>query len=286
VLGVVYQRQGRYPEARNEFTKAVALKPLLGLNSVYQTIGALARSQQQYDEAIAAFSARVDLVPNDAAAHRELGEMYFRQSRHEEALAEFTASLLLDGSTADTHVTIGQVHLREGRFQEAVAAARRAVGLDGSNKEARYLLATALIRLGQDEEGKRELETYQRLQTESTAARVRQIEIDGFRRDAAVSAANKDYEKAIALLRQALEREPQSAATRVDLGLTLLSANRAAEAVEQLTASLTSLADDPDVHAHLAQAYAALGRAADSAREQSIANRLMQERLRRAGSER
>jgi tetratricopeptide (TPR) repeat protein len=285
-LGVAYQRQGGYVDARQELDKAAAMKPLLGLNSIYQTIGALARSQQQYDDAIAAFSARVDLVPNDAAAHRELGEMYFRQSRHEEALAEFTASTLLDGAKPDTHVAIGQVHLREGRFQEAVAAARRAAGLDGANKEAHYLLATALIRLGQEEEGKRELAIYQRLQSEATAARVRQLEIDGLRRDAAVSAANKDYEKAIALLRQALEREPQSAATRVDLGLAFLNANRPADAVEQFTTALPSMADDPDVHAHLAQAYEALGRAADSAREQSIANRLMQEALRRNGAER
>ena len=70
-LSLVYQRQGLYADAIRELTAAAALKPLLGLNSVYQTIGALARSQQQYDAAIAAFSQRVDLIPNDAEAHHE-----------------------------------------------------------------------------------------------------------------------------------------------------------------------------------------------------------------------
>ena len=80
-LGLVYQRQGLYAEATRELRGAAAAKPLLGLNSVYQTIGALARSQQQYDAAITAFSQRIDLIPNDADAHYELGEMYFRQGR-------------------------------------------------------------------------------------------------------------------------------------------------------------------------------------------------------------
>src|SRR6185503_10799970 len=73
-LGLVYQRQGLYADAMRELTAAATVKPLLGLNSVYQSIGALARSQQQYDAAVTAFSQRIDLVPNDAGAHHELGE--------------------------------------------------------------------------------------------------------------------------------------------------------------------------------------------------------------------
>jgi tetratricopeptide (TPR) repeat protein len=286
LLGLVYQRQGRYPQARQELAKAASMKPLLGMNSIFQTIGALARSQQEYDAAIEAFSSRVDLVPNDPQAHLELGDMFVRQGRHEEALAEFTASLMLDRRLPEVYTSIGQVHLREGRFDKASEAARQALVLDGMSKEAHYLLATSLLRLGLESEGRRELEVYQRLQTESTAARPRQLEIEGFRRDAAISAASKDYDKAAALLRQALERDPKSAATHRDLGLTLLNAGRAAEAVDELRAAISSVADDADLHAYLAQAYDALGRRDDSARERATADRMMREQLRRAGAER
>jgi tetratricopeptide (TPR) repeat protein len=286
LLGLVYERQGRYPQARQELAKSASMKPLLGMNSIFQTIGALARSQQDYDAAIETFSSRVDLVPNDPQAHRDLGDAYVRQGRHEEALAEFTASLMLDPSRSDTYTSIGQVHLREGRFQDAADAARRALGGDAMSKEAHYLLATALLRLGRESEGTRELEVYQRLQSEATAARARQLEIEGFRRDAAISAASKDYDQAAALLRQALERDPTSAATHRDLGLTLLNAGRAAEAVDELKAALSSVADDADLHANLAQAYDALGRREDSARERATADRMMRDQLRRAGTER
>ena len=141
-LGLVFQRQGLYADALRELMAAPGFKPLLGRNSVYQTIGALLRSQQQYDAAIDAFSQRVDLIPNDAGAHHELGEMYFRQSRHVEALAEFMVTRMLNPSRTDTHAAIGQVYLRMGAYADAAAAARRAVTLDASHKEARYVLAT------------------------------------------------------------------------------------------------------------------------------------------------
>jgi tetratricopeptide (TPR) repeat protein len=225
-------------------------------------------------------------VPNDPQAHRDLGDAYVRRGQHEEALAEFTASLILDPARADAYTSIGQVHLREGRFQDAADAARRSLGRDATSKEAHYLLATALIRLGRESEGTRELEVYQRLQTAATAARTRQLEIEGYRRDAAISAAGKDYEKAAALLRRALERDPASAATHRDLGLTLLNAGRAAEAVDELRTALSSVADDADLHAYLAQAYDALGRRDEGARERATADRMMREQLRRAGAER
>jgi tetratricopeptide (TPR) repeat protein len=282
-LGLVYQRQGLFADAMRELTAAAAMKPLLGLNSVYQSIGAMARSQQQYDAAVTAFSQRIDLVPNDAGAHHELGEMYFRQGRQLEALAEFTAAVMLNPTRADSYAALGQVHLRGGNYPEAVAAARRAVALDASHKEARYVLATSLVRMGNVDEGKRELETYQRLQTEATAARSRQLEIEGLRRDASVSIVNGEFTKAVGLLRQALERDPESAQSRLDLGLALLKAGQPAQALEQLTAA-AARENSEEAHAYLAEAYSALGRGGDADRERAIVARMRQDALRRVGA--
>jgi tetratricopeptide (TPR) repeat protein len=281
-LGLVYQRQGLYADAGRELTAAVALKPLLGLNSVYQTIGALARSQQQYDEAVSAFSQRVDLVPNDAGAHHELGEMYFRQGRQTEALAEFTAAVMLNPTRADSHAAIGQVHQRGGNYAGAVAAARRAVALDASLREARYVLATSLVRMGNVDEGKRELDVYQRLQTDATAARSRQLEIEGLRRDASLSIVNGEFAKAVGLLRQALERDPDSAQSHLDLGLALLKAGQPAQAVEHLKTAAARESTE-DAHAYLSEAYAAQGRQDEAERERAIAARMRQDTLRGAG---
>ena len=100
------------------------------------------------------------------------------------------------------------------------------------------MLATSLLRLGRADEGNRELEVYQRLQPEATALQSKRLEIAALRRDATVSAANGDHERAVALLRKALEAEPADPAAELDLGLALLRAGKAAEAIPHLRAGV------------------------------------------------
>jgi len=284
LLGLTYQRQGSYVGAIEQLERAAALEPLLGLNSIFQSIGALRRSQQDYDGAIAAFSRRAALVPNDPFAHHELAEMYFRVGRLDEALAEHTVALMLDPRRADSHVGVAQVHLRAGRFAEAAAAARRATELSAGHKEARYVLATALLRLGRADEGNRELQEYQRLQREATALQSKQLELAALRRDATVSAANGDHDRAIALLRKALEADAGNPASEFDLGLAILRAGKAAEAIPHLRAGVPGA--PPDVHRHLADAYEAAGQADAARGERALYAQARQDALRRAGAER
>jgi tetratricopeptide (TPR) repeat protein len=139
------------------------------------------------------------------------------------------------------------------------------------------------MRLGKTDEGKQELEVFQRLQTEAAAARSRQTELDGIRGDAVVSFANRDYEKAIALLRKALQLEPESAASHLDLGSALAKAGQHPEAIERFKSAVI-LNGDVVVHRKLAESYAALGQLEESRREQALYERLKQESLARAGS--
>jgi tetratricopeptide (TPR) repeat protein len=76
-LGLVYQRQGLYAEALAAFDEALTFKPLIGLNTLYKTMGTLRRARQDVDGAIEIFARRIDLVPNDADAHQELGTRTF-----------------------------------------------------------------------------------------------------------------------------------------------------------------------------------------------------------------
>jgi tetratricopeptide (TPR) repeat protein len=283
LLGLSYQRQGNYDRAMEELAGAAALEPLLGLNSIFQSLGALRRSQQDYAGAIDAFSRRVALVPNDATAHHELAEMYFRVGRLDEALAEHTVALMLDPRRAASYVGVAQVYLRAGRFADAATAAKRATELATGDKEARYVLATALLRLGRADEGNRELQEYQRLQAEATAQQQRRFEIAALQRDATVSAANGDHARAVALLRKALEAQPGDPSAERDLGLALLRAGQAADAIPHLRAAATP-GSAPEVHRHLAAAYDAAGQPEDGQRERALYAQARQDALRRAGA--
>jgi Flp pilus assembly protein TadD len=200
-----------------EYEAAAALNPLVGANRLLQTVGALQAAQQNFDAALQAYSTRVDITLNDPDAHRSLGYLYSRLDRRDEAFAEFAVALMIAPNAPDVHVAMSQLHLKNGDFDAAAEAARRAIALSPSNKQAHYSLATALMRLDRTAEAKPEFETFERLQAQETAASARQMTVNGLRREAAASLERRDYEHAIAALRQALALAPGNADVREEL---------------------------------------------------------------------
>jgi tetratricopeptide (TPR) repeat protein len=283
-LARLHQREGKPTDALREFEAAVTYKPLLGLNGIYETMGGLHAPRQNFDAALAAYSRRAEVHPNDPDAHYDLGDIYLRQGRHDEALAELSVVLLLEPAHVKAAALMAQAHLRNADYDEAVAAARRALDADPAQSEARYVLATALLRLGRADEGKKELETFQRQQAETAASRARLLEVQGLRRDAAVSAADGDHARTVANLRKVLELET-SYVSRLELGLALLDADQPAEALEHLDAAARDLDATYDVHRYLSAAYLALGRVADSQREQAAYDRIRREALKRRAAQ-
>jgi tetratricopeptide (TPR) repeat protein len=284
-LARLYQRQGKDTETVQEFARAVTFGPLLGLNGIYQAMGAIGAARQNFDAAIEAYTRRVDVHPNDADAHQDLGATNARLGRLDEALAEFAMALTIAPEKAASHAGIAQVYLGQGQYAESADAARLALDLDPSHRQARYVLATSLIRLGRTDEGQRELDEFQRLQTQDAAAQARDFELGGLRREASISSANGDHEKAVALLRKALELEPDAAVSHINLGLALLRAGKPAEAITRFETAAT-LNGPADIHRYLAEAYAALGRDEESRRELAAYGQLKQDRLQRAGGAR
>ena len=284
-LARLHQRLAEQNEALKEFQATLAFNPLVGLNGVYQSMGAIAAARQNFDVAIDAYSKRVDSHPNDAAAHQDLGDTYARLSRSDEAVAEFAVALTIDANHAASYASLAQIFLRQGQYDDAVNAANRAIALDASQPQTHYALGTALMRLGKTDEGEKALKEFERLQQEAAASRARDLELGGLRREAQLSSSSGDHEKAVSLLRRAVELAPADPIAHFNLGMALMLAGKPADAIEQYTTAV-ALNAPSDVHLRLAEAYAALGRADDSRREQDTYERLRQSRLRRAGSPR
>jgi tetratricopeptide (TPR) repeat protein len=283
-LGRLYKSMARQSEAVRELEAAANFNPLVGQDPLYEMLGGIYLAQSDFDRAAEAYAKQVDINPNNAGAHRRLGEARLRQDRDDEALAEFMAALLIDPHSADAYGAIAQVHLRTSRYAEAATASRRAVELDPTLKEARYALGTALMRLGQVEEGSRQIEEFQRLQAEATARAGRKRELDRIERDAAVSLASADYEKAVGLLRQAISHESTVAADYMALGFALMETGHHSEAIVNFQKA-SQLEPGPDVHRYLAEAYRALGRLDESRSETDAYRRMVElakkERLRK-----
>ncbi|MDO8837248.1 MAG: tetratricopeptide repeat protein [Vicinamibacterales bacterium] len=176
--------------------------------------------------AVAAFRRALELDPTSAVIRAELSTLYARQGRIAEALAEAKAGLEHDAQNAELHRLMGMI-VAEGAHSDdeslagtpaAQAAARAAIGhleraLTGATVDTAPGIRLALGRLG--------------LQT-------------------------KDYDKAIAALRQLLVDEPG-----FPQGVAMLAeAYNASGTRESAIDLLKDAADrDPDFHASLAKAY-------------------------------
>ena len=263
-LGQLYQRQALLPQASREFDRASQYGPIIGRDFFFGRMGSLLVDQADFDGAVAAYIKRIDVNPNSAEAHRQLGEIYFLQGRNDEALLELSTAAWLDPGDARALAALGQAHVRAVAYAEAVAAFERALALDGGLMEARYGLASSLMRLGKAAEARSQMAAYERLQADAAAEGQRAFQIDALRREAARYMIAGAVDDAMRVLSDVL-RVDGSARSHRELAVALMRATRTAEAVEHLETA-RGLDDSPETLRLLAEAQAIAGNREESAR--------------------
>jgi tetratricopeptide (TPR) repeat protein len=276
-LARIYERQSLLPQAAERFRDSEALGPVVGRDPFYRALGGLLVNQADFDGAVTAYSRRIDANPNNAEAHRQLGEIYFLQGRDEPALMEFLTATWLDPRDAKAYAAAGQVQVRLLKYADAEAALRRALSLDPNLREARYALGTSLMRLGQTDEARKELEIFQQQQADAEAVGQQAFRLDALRREGAKSLLAGAFDEAIASFEEALKLDPGSARSHRDLGLALLRAKRAQDALAHLD-SAQRIEPMAEGFSYLADAYAATGNRDEAVRQRARSQQLVQQR--------
>ena len=246
-------------------------------------VGTLQKDEQDLDAAARAFTARVDLVPNDPEAHRDLGRVYFLQGDDVKARAEFEIALFADPSDVDAYTSLGQIHLRQARPADAADVARRALEI-----RSRAPRGPIRPRHRSDSNGARGRGCGRDAGIPAAAGRGQRGARASIRirpaatRGVGVACGRRSCNRAVTLLRRALVYEPTSAQSHLDLGLALLESGQMAEAVDRLKTA-AALNASFDVHRHLAKAHAALGQTEESRQEQAIYERLKRDAISKTG---
>lgn len=273
-LGSSHRRLNRFADARHDFELAAA-SVVIGRGAVFASIGRLASAAGDFSGAIEAFARSVSENPNDPTVHKYLGGAFLQEDRADDALTELVAALLIDPLDAGAHAGIGQIHLNAARYDEAVTALRRAVELSANYTEARYALATALMRSGKTQEAARELERVEQAQRQMVADRRRTLSLDVLKEEAALRAAEGNYDRAAALWQQTIDQEPGRPANHLGLAAALASAGRMDAAIAHYEKALT-LGADPVLYRQLAELYVKVGRADDALRARVMYERVLQ----------
>ena len=261
-LGRLYQSRSRIPEAIAALSRSAERPILVGLDSLYEAIAVLRVGEGEFVDAIAAYRLELDANPNNAVAHRRLGDLYAQEGRLDEALAEYAAAMLIDPRDADTHASRAQALLRLSRFADAEVAARTAVSLNPSHEPARYALGTALMRTGRSEEGLSALQEFERLQTATRAQSDAAWQLKLLKDQAIERTERQDYRGAADLLREAVKYAPSDGSVHLAAGALFVKAGEFEQAIPLLQEALAR--QMLDAHRYLAEAYASLGRNEES----------------------
>jgi tetratricopeptide (TPR) repeat protein/Tol biopolymer transport system component len=153
-LGFVLERQGLTDEAAEMYRKALELNPE-SATAHYNLGGSLVR-RGEHAAAERHFRAALEQKPS-APAYDGLGFVLWKQGRVDEAIAALHAAIAADPKHPAAYDHLGTILLEQGRFHEAEPHYRRIVRTRPSAAAHRQL-AEVLMRLGRPDEARRETE--------------------------------------------------------------------------------------------------------------------------------
>lgn len=126
-LGNVFNGQGEYGKAAEEFKRAVALDStrddaLRGLADAYEKLGDMRSAEATYQQAIS-------LRPQYWGGYISLGSFYFRQSRYPNAEKMFERVIELAPENLRGYANLGAVFSLQGQYPEAIEILQRSIAI-------------------------------------------------------------------------------------------------------------------------------------------------------------
>jgi tetratricopeptide (TPR) repeat protein len=138
--------QQKYKEAAAAYEKALALAKGKNLPVVLSHLADAYSKAKENDQAVATYQKALQLSPNDAALHNNLGSVYASMGKLQDAQAEFQKAATLDPANAERYYfNIGAILYNSGKMDDALTAFKKVISLDPNNAEAYYLVGQALM---------------------------------------------------------------------------------------------------------------------------------------------
>ena len=160
--GVVYMDQHNYTRGRNEFEKAIALFPSYAV--AHANLGISLYSLGKYDSAATSLQNSIASDGSLLQAHYTLGLIFNAQGKeHEKALNSLNTVAQADPDDPHVRYYLGQVRAKIGQNEKAINDFKEAIRLDPYNISAYYGLANAHRRLGNTDDWRSALETFNNL---------------------------------------------------------------------------------------------------------------------------
>jgi hypothetical protein len=191
-LGVARLEQFDYEGAATSFRGALQIAPALHIARLNLAI-ALLYAGRPADAAPEARAAAAQL-PGSATAHYIVGLIAKSDNNLDEAAAAFERVLQLDSRDAGTRVQLGQVELQRRRYEEAVRLFQEALAGEPYNVTAAYNVAIALARAGRAEESRPAMQRFETLRDSAYGVTYSQVYLGQGRYGEAIASTGAEPE--------------------------------------------------------------------------------------------
>ena len=143
-------RNGRLDDAGACYRQILTLAP--AHFDALHMLGVLQAQRSNYADAIALIGRALDVQPDNAAAHSNLGNALRGCQRPEDAVASYDRALRIDPAQADALSNRGHALWELKRPEEAAAAYEAALQVRPANADLLYRQGTILLQLGRSEQ--------------------------------------------------------------------------------------------------------------------------------------
>jgi tetratricopeptide (TPR) repeat protein len=142
------------------------IKPIADLENIAELFShgiAMEEHPATHDEAIRTYLRVLEIEPQHAAAHINLGTLYYNRQDFASAEKHYRAAVAADPRYALAYFDLGNVLDETGNVQDAIAAYRTAIQLAPTYADAHYNLALACERKGEARQALQHWKTYLKL---------------------------------------------------------------------------------------------------------------------------
>ena len=146
VLGALLNQSGKLIESLTAMEKSVELSP--NDAETHGNLGATLLGLNRLDDAEISLRRAIALNPHLAEAHNNLGATLQELGRLDEAKESLSQAIVLQPDFAKAHNNLGNTLQKLGRLNESEASLRDAISLEPDYAEAHSNLATTLQKLG------------------------------------------------------------------------------------------------------------------------------------------
>ncbi|MDP7014010.1 MAG: tetratricopeptide repeat protein [Verrucomicrobiota bacterium] len=148
---------GKPDAALAKYDEALQFAEKEGDPDLFFNKGIAYKAKGEADKAITEYRRALELAPDYAEAHNNLGNLLKDLKRHDEAIQHFEASIRVFPDNPSTHNNLGTVHAMKGDVNKAAVCFAKAVRLEPTYVDARQNLGVAYMQQGRLAAAEKEL---------------------------------------------------------------------------------------------------------------------------------